>query len=126
MRLTSSSLLVRVLLECLEQRDLIMHESVKNIIKDFEDRNKRREPGYEPLTESLGYRLKELVGEHYWRNANVHCFHFFGLVRILMNCLEKRDPVMHERAKNTIKDCSDRNKRRERGYESLTKSIWEH
>jgi len=66
----------RVLIKYLEQKDRRMHAQAKNIIKDCAERNKRQEPGYESVTISMKRRLKELVGDHYWRKANDYLVHF--------------------------------------------------
>ena len=66
----------RVLIKYLEQKDKVMHSQAKSIIKDCAERNKRQEPGYESVTISMKRRLKELVGEHYWKKANDYLVHF--------------------------------------------------
>ena len=53
-----------------------MHQQAKVIIKDCAGRNKRQEPGYESVTESMKRRLKELVGDYYWMKANEYLIHF--------------------------------------------------
>ena len=58
------------------QKDKRMHHQAKIIIKDCAERNKRQEPGYESVTESMKRRLKELVGDHYWKKANDYLIHF--------------------------------------------------
>jgi len=60
----------RVLLNYLAQKDNQMHVQAKINIKDCFERNKRKEPGYESITESMKRRLKDLVGDHYWKRAN--------------------------------------------------------
>lgn len=45
--------------------------------------------------------------------------------RVLMKYLETKDPAMHQKVKAIIKDCAERNKRQERGYESVTASMRE-
>jgi hypothetical protein len=66
----------RVLIKYLEQKDPPMHAQAKLIIKDCAERNKRQEPGYESVTASMKKRLKEKVGEHYWKKANDYLTHF--------------------------------------------------
>ena len=66
----------RVLIKYLEAKDPRMHAQAKNIIKDCADRNKRQEPGYESVTLSMRRRLKELVGDHYWKKAHDYLVHF--------------------------------------------------
>ena len=53
-----------------------MHRQAKVIIKDCAERNKRQEPGYESVTESMKRRLKELVGDYYWMKANEYLIQF--------------------------------------------------
>ena len=53
-----------------------MHRQAKVIIKDCAERNKRQEPGYESVTESMKRRLKELVGDYYWKKTNEYLIHF--------------------------------------------------
>jgi len=71
----------RVLIKYLEQKDKRMHQQAKIIIKDCAERNKRQEPGYESVTESMKRRLKELVGDHYWKKANDYLIHFIDQKR---------------------------------------------
>lgn len=59
----------RVLIKYLEQKDKNLHAQAKAIIKDCAEKNKRQEPGYESVTESMKRRLRELVGETYWKKA---------------------------------------------------------
>ena len=58
-----------------------MHQQAKIIIKDCAERNKRQEPGYESVTESMKRELKELVGAHYWKKANEYLTHFIEQTR---------------------------------------------
>jgi hypothetical protein len=66
----------RVLMKYLEQKDPAMHAKAKLIIKDCAERNKRQERGYESVTASMRERLKELVGEQYWKRAESYLKHF--------------------------------------------------
>ncbi|KAL3935984.1 MAG: hypothetical protein SGBAC_008610, partial [Bacillariaceae sp.] len=66
----------RVLIKYLEQKDLNMHRQAKAIIKDCADRNKKKEPGYQSVTASMKTRLKELVGEGYWKRAEAYLKHY--------------------------------------------------
>lgn len=66
----------RVLIKYLEQKDPNMHRQAKIIIKDCAERNKKQEPGYQSVTASMKTRLKELVGESYWRRAEVYLKHY--------------------------------------------------
>jgi hypothetical protein len=59
----------RVLIKYLEQKDKDLHTQAKAIIKDCAEKNKLQTPGYESVTESMKRRLRELVGETYWKKA---------------------------------------------------------
>ncbi|KAL3914230.1 MAG: hypothetical protein SGARI_000232 [Bacillariaceae sp.] len=59
----------RVLIKYLEQKDKALHQKAKLVIKDCADRNKRGEKGYESVTIAMQRRLKDLVGETYWKKA---------------------------------------------------------
>eukprot|EP00532_Pseudo-nitzschia_australis_P009247 CAMPEP_0168165526 /NCGR_PEP_ID=MMETSP0139_2-20121125/1535_1 /TAXON_ID=44445 /ORGANISM="Pseudo-nitzschia australis, Strain 10249 10 AB" /LENGTH=186 /DNA_ID=CAMNT_0008082651 /DNA_START=151 /DNA_END=711 /DNA_ORIENTATION=- len=59
----------RVLMLYLEKNDKDMHADAKLIIKDCAERHNRQEPEYESVTQSMKRRLKELVGDHYWKKA---------------------------------------------------------
>jgi predicted alpha/beta-fold hydrolase len=48
---------------------------------------------------------------------------FLIFTRVLLKFLEQKDPPLHQKVKGIIKDCADRNKRQERGYESVTASM---
>lgn len=48
---------------------------------------------------------------------------FLIFTRVLLKYLEQKDPELHQRVKAIIKDCAERNKRSERGYESVTASM---
>ena len=62
----------RVLIKYLEQKDPQIHAKVKEIIKDCAERNKRREPGYESVTQAMKARLKQVVSESYWQRAEAY------------------------------------------------------
>ncbi|KAG7366802.1 hypothetical protein IV203_029472 [Nitzschia inconspicua] len=59
----------RVLIKYLEGKDRALHAKAKLVIKDCAERNKRGEPGYESVTMAMQRRLKDLVGETYWKKA---------------------------------------------------------
>ena len=40
-----------------------------------------------------------------------------------MKYLEQKDPVMHIKAKAVIRECSEKNKRKEAGYKNITASL---
>jgi hypothetical protein len=65
-------LFTKFLMKYLQQKDPAMHAQVTVIMKDCAKRNKRQEPGYESLTASMKKRLKEEVGENYWKQANFY------------------------------------------------------
>mmetsp|Transcript_13844 Transcript_13844/g.18069 ORF Transcript_13844/g.18069 Transcript_13844/m.18069 type:complete len:133 (-) Transcript_13844:1899-2297(-) len=48
---------------------------------------------------------------------------FLIFTRVLMKYLETKDPPLYIRVKSIIKDCAERNKRHEPGYESVTTSM---
>eukprot|EP00980_Cylindrotheca_fusiformis_P000663 scaffold160_cov136-Cylindrotheca_fusiformis.AAC.10 len=66
----------RVLIKYLESKDPNMHRQAKAIIKDCAERNKKKEPGYQSVTASMKTRLKQLVGENYWKRAELYLKHF--------------------------------------------------
>lgn len=66
----------RVLIKYLENKDPTMHRQAKAIIKDCAERNKNKEPGYQSVTASMKTRLKQLVGENYWKRAEAYLKHF--------------------------------------------------
>jgi hypothetical protein len=57
------------------------------------------------------------------REAKARKERFLMFVRVLMKYLEQKDPDMHTRAKAVIRECADKNKNKERGYESVTASM---
>ena len=61
-----------VLLKYVKQKNHQMYVQAKAIIKDCVSKNRRREQGYESVTVAMRDRLKDLVGDHYWRRANDH------------------------------------------------------
>eukprot|EP00978_Attheya_sp_CCMP212_P018096 scaffold49115_cov43-Attheya_sp.AAC.1 len=48
---------------------------------------------------------------------------FLMFTRVLMKYLEQKDPKMHLQAKDVIKECAEKNKNKEAGYQSLTVSM---
>ena len=66
----------RVLIKYLEQKDPNLHRQAKAIIKDCAERNKRQEPGYTSVTASMKTRLRQLVGENYWKRAEAYLKHY--------------------------------------------------
>lgn len=65
----------RVLMKYLEQKDKGLHTKVKEIIKDCADRNKKKERGFESVTQSMRKRLKEVVPDNYWKRAEAYMLH---------------------------------------------------
>lgn len=68
----------RVLMKFLETKDPAMHQTVKAIIKDCAERNKRQEKGYESVTEKMKERLKPAVTDAYWKRAEQYLAHFLA------------------------------------------------
>ena len=48
---------------------------------------------------------------------------FLNFTRVLIKYLEQKDPQLHQEAKNIIKECVERNKCGEPGYESVTAAM---
>jgi hypothetical protein len=48
---------------------------------------------------------------------------FLAFVRVLMKYLEQKNPQLRLMVKKIVKDCAERNRNRERGYESFTGSL---
>ena len=57
------------------------------------------------------------------REMKKHKERFLVFTRVLLKYLEQKDPPLHQKVKAIIKDCAERNKRQERGYESVTASM---
>jgi hypothetical protein len=68
----------RVLLKYLEQTDLVLHEKVKEIIKDCALRNKRQEQGYESVTKSMKGKLKQAVPKEHWAKTEKYFAQFLS------------------------------------------------
>jgi hypothetical protein len=62
-------MLTRALIKYLEGKDKALHHKAKFVIEDCAERNKRGERGYESVTMAMQRRLKDLVGETYWKKA---------------------------------------------------------
>ena len=69
-------MLTRVLMKYLEQRDLDMHTRVKAQIKECYLKNKQGDPNFKSLTTSMKARLKQTVGDAYWKKAHDYLDHF--------------------------------------------------
>jgi hypothetical protein len=48
---------------------------------------------------------------------------FLIFTRVLMKYLEQKDPTLHLQVKDIIRDCAQRNSRKEAGYESVTAAM---
>lgn len=57
------------------------------------------------------------------RELKKHKETFLLFTRVLIKYLEQKDPHVHQQVKAIIKDCAERNKRGEPGYESVTTSM---
>ena len=66
----------RVLMKYLEQKDPSMHSRAKVVIKECAERNKNGDPQYASLTTSMQTRLRNEVGEVYWKKAEDYLNHF--------------------------------------------------
>ena len=51
----------------LEQRDQDMHTRAKAQIKECYEKNKQGDPNFKSLTTSMKARLKQTVGDVYWK-----------------------------------------------------------
>jgi hypothetical protein len=183
------------LIKILKIQDPGLHERVGAVIKDCTARNKRQEPGYESVTVSMQRRLREIVNDNYWKqaqNATIasfakakekqqqqqqqqqpqqvpppgrtavaastlpttsnqqmnaglpqqgartntqmtpeeHAAHerrqketFQIFLKILVKVLKDKDPPMFNRVNTIMRECAERNKRHEPGYESVTASV---
>ncbi|CAJ1967214.1 unnamed protein product [Cylindrotheca closterium] len=63
------TLFTQVLLKRLEKENPSMHRAAKATIQECAIRNKKKQPGYESLTNALMPRLKELVGKPFWNTT---------------------------------------------------------
>jgi len=63
------TLFTQVLLKRLEKENPSMHRRAKATIQECAIRNKKKQPGYESLTNALMPRLKELVGKTFWNTT---------------------------------------------------------
>mmetsp|Transcript_33034 Transcript_33034/g.78904 ORF Transcript_33034/g.78904 Transcript_33034/m.78904 type:complete len:873 (+) Transcript_33034:340-2958(+) len=66
----------RVLMKYLEQRDQEMHTRAKAQIKECYEKNKQGDPNFKSLTTSMKARLKQTVGDVYWKKAHDYLDHF--------------------------------------------------
>ena len=66
----------RVLMKYLEQRDQDMHTRAKAQIKECYEKNKQGDPNFKSLTTSMKARLKQTVGDAYWKKAHDYLDHF--------------------------------------------------
>jgi hypothetical protein len=85
----------RVLMKYLEQKDPAMHLQAKAITKDCAERNKRQERGYESVTASMRRRLRQVVGEAYWKRAESYLAHF--MKEKAKETVDKRQKLQQQR-----------------------------
>eukprot|EP00546_Thalassionema_frauenfeldii_P013348 CAMPEP_0178909154 /NCGR_PEP_ID=MMETSP0786-20121207/8336_1 /TAXON_ID=186022 /ORGANISM="Thalassionema frauenfeldii, Strain CCMP 1798" /LENGTH=632 /DNA_ID=CAMNT_0020581167 /DNA_START=121 /DNA_END=2019 /DNA_ORIENTATION=+ len=71
----------RVLMKYLESKDQQMHARAKAVIRECAERNKKKEQGYESVTASMKKRLRQTVGEQYWKRAESYLLHFVDMRR---------------------------------------------
>jgi len=71
----------RVLMKYLESKDAQMHARAKNVIRECAEKNKKKEQGYESVTASMKKRLRQTVGEQYWKRAESYLLHFVEMRR---------------------------------------------
>ena len=60
----------------LENKDPVLHTQAKLVIKDCAEKNKAKDPAYKSLTTAMQRRLRECVGEAYWKKADDYLKHF--------------------------------------------------
>jgi len=53
-----------------------MHTKAKAVIKECYERNLARDPNYPSLVHSMKTRLRETVGEQYWKKAEDYLNYF--------------------------------------------------
>jgi len=87
----------RVLIKYLEQKDKEMHARAKSIIKDCAERNKRKEPGYESVTNSMKKRLRQLVGDTYWKKATEYLLQILAQKRRQAAAMTPQQQQEHRR-----------------------------
>mmetsp|Transcript_33755 Transcript_33755/g.48876 ORF Transcript_33755/g.48876 Transcript_33755/m.48876 type:complete len:704 (-) Transcript_33755:316-2427(-) len=66
----------KVLMKYLENKDPELHARAKIVIKDCAEKNKAKDPAYKSLTTAMQKRLRECVGEIYWKKADDYLKHF--------------------------------------------------
>ena len=66
----------KVLMKYLETRDPQLHSRAKLVIKECAERNKAKDPNYKSLTAAMQTRLRDCVGEFYWKKADDYLNHF--------------------------------------------------
>jgi hypothetical protein len=64
-----SLMFIRVLMEYLEGKDKALHHKATRVLVDCAERKKRGERAYESATMAILGRLKDLVGDTYWKEA---------------------------------------------------------
>ena len=66
----------KVLMKYLEAKDPSLHQRAKLVIKTCAERNKAKDPEYKSLTAAMQTKLRECVGEVYWKKADEYLKHF--------------------------------------------------
>lgn len=66
----------RVLMKYLEQKQPDLHRRAKEVIKECAEKNKQNHPEYTSLTRAMRIRLKETVGDVYWKKADEYLEHY--------------------------------------------------
>ena len=66
----------KVLMKYLEAKDQALHQKAKLVIKACAERNKAKDPEYKSLTAAMQTKLRECVGEVYWKKADEYLKHF--------------------------------------------------
>merc|ERR1740136_371313 len=88
----------RVLMKYLENRDKNMHAKAKSVLRECADENKRNNPAFASLSVSMQVRLRDLVGEAYWKKTEDH------LCEFLKKDYEKRDGMDPHQAMRKAKE----------------------
>lgn len=91
------TLLIKSVMKHLERKDKRKHAQAKSIIKDCVERKKRQEPGYESVTTSTKRRLRELVGDEYWRKAEENFFKFMKHQQMRRRQAQKQQNTQQQR-----------------------------
>jgi len=88
----------RVLMKYLENKDKNMHANAKRVIRECADENKRNNPAFASLSVSMQVRLRDLVGEAYWKKTEDY------LCQFLKKDYEKKDGMDSHQAMRKAKE----------------------